>query len=367
MGWWPCGGCGRCFFPCDCFAKNCELELTITGWQDNASTDCGGIANRTFNQVHTITGLNLTSSSPYGFSCDFSLSFDDLVLTKEVGGNCICKAQTALYTIEGTLQCGGTGPDDFVYTLLLEFNVPVYDEDEGCSPSPCTVQPKFETWVADGIELYQGPMSGNPICNTDLDATPVTWTVTPSAQTTCGLGLDGTNITVAVRFKLCDPIPPCADCCNEDVEDIPDQVQVTISGMAAGAVDPPTGFDECDDCSAFDGTYVLDRVSGQCIWAYQFDTHPCSGLPVPVDRLLTISVHANYTLQGCIWAVAITEIDVTDPTRPSYPYAVFCDDGSGAGNGGKCSEWNGTALEECDDQINYWCDDTGATATITAL
>ena len=398
--WWPCGGCGgSCFAPCDCFTKNCELELTIAGWEDNASTDCAGIANNTFNGTHTITGLNVTSSSPYGFSCDFTLTFDDLVLTKLVGGSCQCKVQSALYTIDGTLQCGGSGPDDFSYTLLLTFRVPVYDEDAGCSPSPCTVQAQWEDWVADGIELYNGPLSGNPICTTDLDPVPVTWTVTPSAETTCGLGLDGTTITVGVRFKLCDPDEgaqggqPCLCCDEAAIGDLPDQMQVVLSGYENN------GFSAtpCENCAAIDGTYVLERESGGCFWRGCFEVEPCV-TEIPIDRVIielwpsnitawwpgsakepacamTLIVYGNYeascALQGTLF-------------MDHYLLGVFHDNAAHYEASGKCSTVDGLVLDSIpptyDDVDDWWrpggtgpnvpgfyCGFQNVTATISAI
>lgn len=359
-----CGG--SCFAPCDCFAKKCELELTIGGWEDNPSTDCGGIANRTFNGTHNVTGLNVTSSSPYGFSCDFTLTWDDLVLTKLVGGSCICKAQPALYTLNGTLQCGGS-PGDFIYSLLLEFRVPVYDEDQGCSPSPCTVEAEWETWTTQ-IELYRGPMSGNPICNTDIDLQAINWTTTGSAQTTCGLGLDGTDATIAIRFVLCDPegdtLTGCETCCSEDVDAIPDRVQVVLDGLTGSL------FPFFCDCPDYNGTFVLERISGQCAWQYQWETAPCDDEPLPFgDRPHAIVLSVN----------PASDPNLADPETCMvflnvvgfYEHLAFlCDSGQLFLNGVKCSEWDGEVLTECS---AYWqgdvarCDYSSATATITAL
>ena len=367
MAWWICGGCNaECFEPCDCFGKNCVLELTVSGWEDNASTDCAGIADLTFNGTHDIGGESLMSTLPYGFECELAYSFDEPVLTKEVGGNCICKDQPALYTIYASLQCGGEGPDEFLYTLHLDFHVPVYDEDEGCSPAPCAVEPKWEVWTAEPIVLYEGPLSGNPVCAFDVGPIEIAWAASPSAQTTCGLGLDGTNITVSARMKLCDPVPTdCAVCCNEDADLIPDSVQVVIAGMDNGTIGTPNTGEPCDDCPSFDGTYVLERVSGSCVWHFWFEGSPCStGIPPGMELVMTLSV---YELNGsCNWAVRIFMFSPVLPERYENSYAAFCDSGDGYAANDTCSGWDATVLTACDGE-DAWCDYTGATATITAL
>jgi hypothetical protein len=200
--------CGACFEPCACFAEGCQLELLISGWKDNASTDCAGIADLTFNGRHVVTLTNITTTEPYGFFCDFELEFDAPVLTKEVGGNCVCKTQPALYRIEGRIQCGGESPD-FQINLLLDFYVPVYDENAGCSPSPCTVEPEWEHWGSSTLNLYTGPLNGTPVCDKNYNG-PILWTTTPSAATTCGLGLDGSDTAVRTQWLGC-AVPDCPD------------------------------------------------------------------------------------------------------------------------------------------------------------
>lgn len=200
--------CGSCFEWCACFLEGCQLELTISGWRDNASTDCGGIADSTFNGRHVITLANVTSSEPYGFVCDFELEFDAPVLTKEVGGACVCKAQPALYRMEGRLQCGGEAPN-FLLTLLLDFYVPVYDENAGCSPAPCTIEPKWEHWQSASLGLETTPLNGTPICNKDY-AGSIIWLSEPAAETTCGLGLDGSDTAFQMQWLGC-LIPDCPE------------------------------------------------------------------------------------------------------------------------------------------------------------
>ena len=354
MAWWICGGCNaECFEPCDCFGTHCVLELTVSGWGDNASTDCDGIANLTFNGTHDIGGESLMSTLPYGFECELAYSFDEPVLTKEVGGNCICKDQPALYTIYASLQCGGEGPDEFLYTLHLDFHVPVYDEDEGCSPAPCAVEPKWEIWTAEPIVLYEGPLSGNPVCAFDVGPIEIAWAASPSAQTTCGLGLDGTNITVSARMKLCDPpTGNCTNCCNEIASDIPDSFQVVLSGLIDSGV--------CSECSEFEGTYVLNRVNGSCTWSITGQTL--------CGESVTITLFQDINEDGDCYF----RLQFSPPLAVGYEIMPdFCETGSVSSLGTKCSEVSGLVLAPCSDAVvppfGYFCDATSGTATITAL
>lgn len=403
--WWQCGACNsECYAPCDCFARGCELELTIAGWEPNEAEDCGDIADLSFNGVHRITGLDVTSTQPYGYTCDFVYYFDTLVLTKEVGGGCICKEQPALYRIEGRLQCGGEGPDDFLVTLELDFYVPVYDEDEGCSPAPCAVEPKWEIWQSETIELYNGPLSGAPNCSSINPATiQIPWISVPGAETTCGLALDGNDATVSVRYVLCDPPPdgtdakPCI-CCNEtDIADLPDQMQVDIAGYENNGYSATP----CVNCDAMDGTYVLDRISSACVWYGCFAVEPCT-VEIPIDRIEMILGSSNSTgwwpagptnADGCamtLWVFGNTIADCNDGqaawppsagTINRYLLGVFHDNGDYYDTSGKCSAASGVPLDSIPDDYSdvsgawqtggnlpgFWCGFQNATVTITEI
>ena len=272
MIFWPCC-CSACFKPCDCFARNCELHITSAGWTDNAATDCAGIADRVFNKTHVITSVNVTSGPEYGVTCDFTISYEDLILTKLPGGGCICKAQPALYTIEGTLFCTRGEDGTYGLSMVLHFKVPVYDEDEGCSPSPCVLEPKWETWTANYV-LVSGGLTSSPICNFGTDGLgPFTFNTDATAQTTCGYGLDGTDATVTLEWKFCDPAPSntcCGSdpCCDWGPEFWPNTITLTVSGVADGIPNTGSFADNynCSLCETIDGTYVLERESGTCFY-----------------------------------------------------------------------------------------------------
>lgn len=370
MIFWPCCCPGTaCFKPCECFQRGCELHITSSGWTDNAATDCGGIADRVFNKTHVFTINNIVGTA-YGYDCEFTVSYDDLILTKLPGGGCICKTQPALYNIEGTLGCTRNEEGGYNLTIVLHFNVPVYDEDEGCSPSPCTLEPKWETWTAN-YELVSGGSSSAPPCDLGPDPLgPYTFNTTPSAQTTCGFGLDGTNAEFTLEWKFCDPSGGCYDCCNQSsLEDLPDSMQLVISGV----VD-----DECDQCNELlNGTFVLERVSGTCIYALSLpesdfadfcDINPL--FPGVQWDFLNFRYSVGFTGDGlaeCTKALTIDFSAVT-PFQQSY-IASFCDQDS-YGDGIKCNELDEQPMTACDlgiPIVSDVCDFSGATVTITAL
>ena len=291
----PCC-CSPCFKPCDCFARNCELHITSEGWTDNAATDCSGIANRVFNKTYAITSMNVTSGPDYGFTCEFIAGEDDLVLTKLSGGGCICKDQPAIYTIEGILGCEREEDGTYSLRLVLYYKVPVYDETLTCPSPPCPEEPLWETWIWD-YTLASGVSSSSAIC--DLGSSPIgplQFNSEPSAQTSCGLGLDGTDATVTVEWKFCDPLPSscCAQCCSQDTTAYPDQISVTISGQADNA---------CSDCTLLDGTYVLERFNSTCSYLGTFDIGTiCSGFFIGSTITIGLSLcGANPSLVQGSW------------------------------------------------------------------
>ena len=373
--WWPCC-CDppTCFKPCECFLNDCELHITSEGWTDNGSTDCSGIADAVFNRTHILKLANLTTGTD-GFTCEFAVGYNDLVLTKNVGGSCICESQPVdpAYTVVGLLGCQSRSPTSFELSLTLYFTVHVYDYDAGCSPEPCTVEAIQEQWIAPVVLGGQSPGGDNPICDIGVSG-PHSFTIEPTAGTSCGLGLDGSDATFTVEWKFCKPTnADCATCCNEVAGDIPNEVQAVISGIADGTVGSPEY--ECEDCSGFNGTYLLERLSGQCVWVYQFDEHPCTGAPL-VDTILLMKLSINGggncgssgSPGDCNWFLEIVEIDPFDPTREINTYGYFCDDGVGYGLGNKCSGWSSTVLSDCGDgSCSASCDYSSATATITAI
>lgn len=402
MTFWPCC-CSSCFKPCDCFARNCELHITSEGWTDNAATDCAGIADRVFNKTHVITGMNVTSGPEYGFTCDFTITYDDLILTKEVGGNCICKSQPALYTIEGTLLCARGEDGTYGLSMVLHFKVPVYDEDAGCSPSPCVLEPEWETWTANYV-LIAGNLSSSPICDFGANGLgPYSFNTDATAQTTCGLGLDGTDATVTLEWKFCDPIDPsvgaCACCQVDESSPLPDTMQVTLAGYANNGFQPDPSADPCEDCQNIDGTYVLERPNGSCDWYGCFDVQVCgAGTPLPVDQITIVLRPDNPTGwwdggtpdSACamfLYVVGTSDGCFEPPgglgASSGLLLGVFHDNGSHRAADGTCDSIDGLVLDAIPDDYNdvdywwetrptgtipgFWCDFQNVTATITAL
>lgn len=368
MTFWPCC-CSTCFKPCDCFARNCELHITSEGWTDNPATDCAGIADRVFNKTHVITAINVTSGPEYGFTCDFSISYDDLILTKEVGGNCICKTQPALYVIEGTIACARGEDGTYGLSMVLYFKVPVYDEDEGCSPSPCVLEPKWETWTAN-YTLISGNLTSSPICDFGANGLgPYTFNTDATAQTTCGYGLDGTDATVTLEWKFCDPSGGCADCCNETPEEMPERMQVTITGVV-----DDTNCDQCNE--AVNGTFVLERLGNSssgfgCCYVGSFDDPILCEIPGWFGLRwkflnLTYCARADRDCQKTlrIWfSEPVNDLEAT--------IGFFCDYNTFPGND-KCSEFNDVGMFWCGDESDTplsddYCDFSGATVTVSAL
>lgn len=215
--------------------------------------------------------MNVTSGPSYGFTCDFIAGEDDLVLTKLVGGDCICKEQTAFYTIEGTLLCERGEDGTYSLRLVLYYKVPVYDDNITCPTPPCPYEALWETWIWD-YTLATGATSSSAIC--DLGTSPVgplPFNTDASAQTTCGLGLDGTDATVTVEWKFCDPAPShscCGTdaCCGWGPDFWPDTITLEISGTADGVPNGPGGAYNCSLCENIDGTYVLERYNNDCTY-----------------------------------------------------------------------------------------------------
>ena len=368
----PCC-CTTCFKPCDCFARNCELHITSEGWVDNGSTDCAGIADRVFNKTYAITSMNVTSGPSYGFTCDFIAGEDDLVLTKLVGGDCICKEQTAFYTIEGTLLCERGEDGTYSLRLVLYYKVPVYDDNITCPTPPCPYEALWETWIWD-YTLATGATSSSAIC--DLGTSPIgplPFSTDASAQTTCGLGLDGTDATVMVEWKFCDPITGSTGecgCCNEiDESSFPDKIQADISGIASFVVS------QCDTCADLNGTFVLERVNGECSWVYDFETNPCTGNPTSIDRfsLILFFAQVGHTPPFFDNTIQCNMILYFDSSTSGIVFgnafhpAAFEDLGNWSSGGNKCSDLNGYAGLQPVNGLYVDCDISSATATITAL
>ena len=374
MIFWPCCCPGAaCFKPCECFQRGCELHITSSGWTDNAATDCGGIADRVFNKTHVFTINNIVGTA-YGYDCEFTISYDDLILTKLPGGGCICKTQPALYNIEGTLGCTRNEEGGYNLTLVLHFNVPVYDENEGCSPSPCVLEPKWETWTAN-YELVSGGSSSSPPCDLGPDPLgPYTFNTTPSAQTTCGFGLDGTDAEFTLEWKFCDPLEgsQCALCCSEELGGgvLNHTVQVVIDGIGGSHSVP--GLSDCDDCPSFDGTYVLERDNGGCGYNGYFEPNPCDD-EWSIDGVIWIRLSTFRLDDVCYW---ILSMSVTADSPFPGPLTI----GIWIGRDGidesdlKCVDFEDVVLDAIDPSFFpfgpgdlYACDYTTSTATITAL
>lgn len=356
----PCC-CSTCFKPCDCFARNCELHITSEGWTDNAATDCSGIANRVFNKTYAITSMNVTSGPAYGFTCEFLAGEDDLVLTKLSGGGCICQDQPAIYTIEGTLYCERGEDGTYSLRLVLYYKVPVYDETLTCPTPPCPEEPLWETWIWD-YTLASGLSSSSAIC--DLGSSPIGplgFNTDASAQTSCGLGLDGTDATVTVEWKFCDPLQSscCSVCCNEDTTVYSDQISVTISGVTDNV---------CTDCELVDGTYVLDRYNSDCTWSGVFDSDVCTSGPLFITFWVCSGITtttAGNPISPDNQCVKVLSVDHTSGTNPFTLF--FTDNGQSYANGDPCpSGLDGLVLDSAllDCAFAAACCQVGATATI---
>lgn len=351
--------------------------------------------------------MNVTSGPAYGFTCEFLAGEDDLVLTKLSGGGCICQDQPAIYTIEGTLYCERGEDGTYSLRLVLYYKVPVYDETLTCPTPPCPEEPLWETWIWD-YTLASGLSSSSAIC--DLGSSPIGplgFNTDASAQTSCGLGLDGTDATVTVEWKFCDPLDGIADggvdsgtgsancyCCNEDdISNLPDQMQVILSGYE------DNGFSAtpCEDCALIDGTYVLERANGSCWWFGCFDVSPCTAA-VPINKIGIAVYSHNATgwwpgqVKSPMCAMTLVVFGNTTGDCPpedidgwqvenQYLLGVFHDNSSHYESGGKCSNVDTLSLDSIppdyqnvDNWWNvngnvpgFWCGFQNATATITAI
>jgi hypothetical protein len=176
----------------------------------------------------------------------------------------------------------------------------------------------------------------------------------------------------------------CMSCqCNREA-DIPDQFEVTISGV---------GDDDCADCSVLDGTYTLTRSDTEwaydpfefrhCIWHYEFPTpvelsgfwcgeyrwvhaiwldtffYSLGGSLHPFDRYY---MRVRFTLGsenlGAYWLMGWTYTPGVGPPVPgqpgyNYPSPIDCD----------------VTDLSLDPPATSWgsCDNTGATCLVSAV
>lgn len=164
--------------------------------------------------------------------------------------------------------------------------------------------------------------------------------------------------TLAGRVYNTD-CPTCLHCCWPHTDEMPDQIQVDIAGATGG------GFGECSggECTALNGTYVLDKVAtvGLECARYELDiSQACDGSTI--DQI-SLTIHSD--------------LSSADAPQGCHLHVEFHYDGFGAVVEGELSSHPGSvdyvAGEQCGTNtptipLTYGVQKCGgATATLTPL
>lgn len=100
--------------------------------------------------------------------------------------------------------------------------------------------------------------------------------------------------------------PNCSQCCWPPGGDVPDQVQVVISGIGAAASGSIASPCTDDQCAAINGTYILDRASGctasytscpdmPCCACYELTDLDlaCASVPDPITTIRFVAFNSS--------------------------------------------------------------------------